>query len=149
VIVTQNWLKEFVSFDYSPEQIAHELNVVGLEVEGLETIGAGLDSVIVAELVSVDSHPDAERLTVCQVNNGTETVQVVCGATNHRQGDLVALATVGSTLPGDCKIKKSKIRGQVSMGMLCSESELGLAQESSGIMILPEGLTLGFPVFAA
>jgi phenylalanyl-tRNA synthetase beta chain len=149
VIVTQNWLKEFVSFDYSPEQIAHELTMVGLEVEGLETIGAGLDSVIVAELVSVDSHPDAERLTVCQVNNGTETVQVVCGATNHRQGDLVALATVGSTLPGEFKIKKSKIRGQVSMGMLCSESELGLAQESSGIMILPEGLTLGFPVFAA
>jgi phenylalanyl-tRNA synthetase beta chain len=149
VIVTQNWLKEFVSFDYSPAQIAHKLTMVGLEVEGLETIGAGLDSVVVAELVSVEPHPDAERLTVCQVNTGTETVQIVCGATNHRQGDLVALASVGTTLPGDFKIKKSKIRGQVSMGMLCSESELGLAQESSGILILAPGLELGRPVFDA
>jgi len=149
VIVTQNWLKEFVSCDIAPDQLAHRLTMVGLEVEGQELIGAGLDSVVVAELLAVERHPDAERLTLCQVNNGTETVQVVCGATNHRQGDLVALATVGSILPGDFKIKKSKIRGQVSMGMLCSEVELGLADESAGILILPEGLELGRPVFEA
>jgi len=149
VIVTQNWLKEFVPFEFTPEQLSHQLTMVGLEVEGQELIGAGLDSVVVAKLVSVERHPDAERLTVCQVDNGSETVQVVCGATNHRQGDLVALATVGTVLPGDFKIKKSKIRGQVSMGMLCSESELGLADESAGILILTAGLELGTPVFDA
>jgi len=149
VIVTQNWLKEFVSFDLSSDLLAHKLTMVGLEVEGQETIGGGLDSVIVAKLVSVDPHPDAERLTVCQVATGNETVQVVCGAKNHRQGDLVALATVGTILPGDFKIKKSKIRGEVSMGMLCSESELGLAEAAEGILILPPGLELGVPVFYA
>lgn len=149
MIVTQNWLKEFVPFDFTPDQLSHQLTMVGLEVEGQDMIGAGLDSVVVAELVSVVRHPDAERLTVCQVNNGNETVQVVCGATNHRQGDLVALATVGTVLPGDFKIKKSKIRGQVSMGMLCSESELSLTDESAGILILPAGLELGTPVFDA
>lgn len=149
MIVTQNWLKEFIPCDFSSEQLAHRLTMVGLEVEGLEEIGAGLDSVIVAELLSVERHPDAERLTVCQVNNGSETFQVVCGATNHRQGDLIALATVGSVLPGDFKIKKSKIRGQESCGMLCSEKELGLAEDSEGIMILPTGLPLGVPVFTA
>jgi phenylalanyl-tRNA synthetase beta chain len=115
----------------------------------MEKLGEGLDSVTVARLISVDRHPDAERLTLCQVDTGSDSVQVVCGATNHRAGDLVALAQVGSVLPGDFKIKKSKIRGVESMGMLCSEKELGLAEESAGIMILPAGLTLGQPVFAA
>lgn len=149
MIVTQNWLREFLSFDMPVDQLAHRLTMAGLEVEGVEELGAGLDSVIVAELVSVERHPDAERLTLCRVNNGNETLQVVCGATNHRQGDLVALATVGSVLPGEFKIKKSKIRGQESFGMLCSEKELGLSEESAGIMILPAGLELGTPVFEA
>jgi phenylalanyl-tRNA synthetase beta chain len=149
MIVTCNWLKEFVDFDFSPEDLAHRLTMTGLEVDAMEKLGEGLDSVIVARLVSVDRHPDAERLTLCHVDTGSETVQVVCGATNHRAGDLVALAQVGSVLPGDFRIKKSKIRGVESMGMLCSEKELGLAEESAGIMILPAGLTLGQPVFAA
>jgi len=149
MIVTSNWLKEFVDFDFSAEDLAHRLTMAGLEVDAMEKMGEGLDSVIVARLISVDSHPDAERLTLCQVDTGSETVQVVCGATNHRAGDLVALAQVGSVLPGDFKIKKSKIRGVESVGMLCSEKELGLADESAGIMILPAGLPLGQPVFAA
>jgi phenylalanyl-tRNA synthetase beta chain len=149
MIVTYNWLKEFVDFDFSPEELSHRLTMAGLEVDAMEKFGDGLDSVIVARLVSVDRHPDAERLTLCQVDTGSEMVQVVCGATNHRAGDLVALAQVGSVLPGDFKIKKSKIRGVESMGMLCSEKELGLAEESAGIMILPAGLPLGQPVFAA
>lgn len=149
MIVTYNWLKEFVDFQLSPQQLCDRLTMAGLEVDALEEIGGNLDSVIVAKLESVEKHPDADRLTVCQVNNGTETVQVVCGATNHKTGDLIALAQPGSVLPGDFKIKKSKIRGQVSQGMLCSEKELALAEDSPGIMILPAGLTLGEPVFAA
>ena len=149
MIVTHKWLQEFVDFDLSPEDLAHRLTMAGLEVDLMEFIGADLDSVIVAKLLSVDQHPDADRLTVCRVDNGTEEVQVVCGATNHKTGDLIALAQVGSILPGDFKIKKSKIRGQLSQGMLCSEKELGLAEEAEGIMILPTGLTVGQPVFAA
>ncbi|SHI70846.1 phenylalanyl-tRNA synthetase beta subunit [Malonomonas rubra DSM 5091] len=149
MIVTYNWLKEFVDFDYSPEDLCHRLTMAGLEVDALEEIGGGLDSVVVAKLESVEKHPDADKLTVCQVNNGTETVQVVCGAPNHKTGDIVAFAQVGSVLPGDFKIKKSKIRGQVSMGMLCSGKELALSEESAGIMILPQDLKLGQPVFDA
>ncbi|MCD6581625.1 MAG: phenylalanine--tRNA ligase subunit beta, partial [Desulfuromusa sp.] len=149
MIVTYNWLKEFVDFQFTPQELCDRLTMVGLEVEALVEIGGNLDSVIVAELESVEKHPDADRLTVCQVNNGTEVVQVVCGATNHKTGDLIALAQPGSVLPGDFKIKKSKIRGQVSQGMLCSEKELSLAEDSPGIMILPAGLSLGEPVFAA
>ncbi len=149
MIVTYNWLKEFVDFQYTPQELGDRLTMVGLEVDALEEIGGNLDSVIVAKLESVEAHPDADRLTVCQVNNGAEVVQVVCGATNHKTGDLIALAQPGSMLPGDFKIKKSKIRGQVSQGMLCSEKELALAEDSPGIMILPTGLPLGQPVFAA
>jgi len=149
MIVTYNWLKEFVDFSLSPQELCSRLTMLGLEVDAVEEIGGKLDSVIVAKLESVDRHPDADRLTVCQVNNGSEVVQVVCGATNHKTGDLVALAQPGSLLPGDFKIKKSKIRGQVSMGMLCSEKELALAEDSPGIMILPADLPLGKPVFEA
>ena len=149
MIVTSNWLKDFVEFDLSAEELSHRLTMVGLEVDAMEKLGEGLDSVIVARLASVEPHPEADRLTLCQVETGSETVQVVCGATNHKAGDLVALAQVGSVLPGDFKIKKSKIRGVESQGMLCSEKELHLAEESAGIMILPAGLPLGQPVFAA
>lgn len=149
MIVTYNWLKEFVDFSFTPQDLCDRLTMVGLEVDALEEIGGNLDSVIVAKLESVERHPDADRLTVCQVNNGKETVQVVCGAPNHRTGDIVAFAQPGSVLPGDFKIKKSKIRGQVSMGMLCSGKELALSEESAGIMILAADLPLGMPVFEA
>ncbi|MBN1141498.1 MAG: phenylalanine--tRNA ligase subunit beta [Deltaproteobacteria bacterium] len=147
--VTWNWLKEFTPCLYSPEELAHRLTMAGLEVEGLRKFGEGLDSVIVARLESVDPHPDAERLTLCRVDTGTERLQIVCGAKNHKTGDLVALAQVGSVLPGDFKIKKSKIRGCESQGMLCSEKELGLAEESAGILILPPDAPVGRPVFEA
>jgi phenylalanyl-tRNA synthetase beta chain len=149
MIVTYNWLKEFVDFDLAPEELSHRLTMAGLEVDAMETIGGGLESVIVARLVSVEAHPEADRLTLCQVETGSGTVQVVCGARNHKAGDLIALAQVGSVLPGDFRIKKSKIRGVESLGMLCSEKELGLAEESEGILILPAGLPLGKPAFEA
>ncbi len=149
MIVTYNWLKEFVECELPAEELAHRLTMTGLEVDALEKLGEGLDTVIVAKLLAVDPHPDADRLTVCRVDTGNETLQIVCGAKNHRQGDLVALAQVGTVLPGDFKIKLSKIRGYESQGMLCSEKELALADESPGIMILPPGLPLGVPVFQA
>ncbi len=147
MIVTYNWLKEFVDFDASPEELCHRLTMAGLEVDSLKELGAGFESVIVARLDSVEPHPDADRLTLCEVFTGTETVGVVCGATNHKAGDLVVLAQPGTVLPGNFKIKKSKIRGQVSHGMLCSEKELGIVEESAGIMILPQELPVGQPVF--
>src|SRR5690554_7326389 len=127
MIVTHKWLREFVDFDLSAAEMSHRLTMAGLEVDFMHEVGGGLDSVISAKLTSVEPHPQADRLTVCQVDTGVEVVQVVCGATNHKNGDLVALAQVGSVLPGDFKIKKSKIRGMESYGMLCSEKELGLA----------------------
>lgn len=147
--VTLNWLKEYTDIALSPEQLSHRLTMAGLEVDAMERLGEGLDSVIVARLTDVRPHPDADRLTVCAVETGTMTLQVVCGATNHKAGDLVALAQVGTDLPGGFRIKKSKIRGQDSNGMLCSLTELGLATASEGILILPPGLELGQPVFEA
>ena len=145
--VTLNWLKEYVDFDYSADDLSHRLTMTGLEVDAMERLGEGLDTVIVARLADVQQHPDADRLTVCTVDTGSATQQVVCGAKNHKTGDLIALAQVGTVLPGNFKIKKSKIRGQESFGMLCSLSEMGLSEESDGIMILPSDLDLGRPVF--
>jgi phenylalanyl-tRNA synthetase beta chain len=147
--VTLNWLKNYVDCDLSAEELSHRLTMAGLEVDAMDLLGEGLDSVIVARLADVQPHPDADRLTLCKVETGSDTQQVVCGATNHRTGDLVALAQVGTVLPGDFKIKKSKIRNQESCGMLCSVSELGLGEGAGGILILPPGLLLGQPVFKA
>jgi phenylalanyl-tRNA synthetase beta chain len=147
--VTYNWLKEFVDFDLSPETLADVLTMLGLEVEGMEKQGGGLDDVVVALVEEKRQHPNADKLSLCRVNNGSEVLDVVCGAQNFQQGDTVALAQIGATLPGDFKIKRSKIRGEESCGMLCSEKELGLAEESAGIMVLPEGLKPGTPLFEA
>lgn len=147
--VTYNWLKEFVDFDLTPQQLADVLTMLGLEVEGMEQQGGGMDDVVVARVDEKRQHPNADKLSLCRVDNGSEVFDVVCGAQNFKQGDTVALAQMGAVLPGEFKIKRSKIRGEESCGMLCSEKELGLADESAGIMVLPEGLSLGQPVFAA
>jgi phenylalanyl-tRNA synthetase beta chain len=148
--VTYNWLKEFVDFDATPDELAALLTMLGLEVESMEKLGEGLDDVVVALVEEKRQHPNADKLSLCRVNNGTEVLDVVCGAQNFSQGDTVALAQIGAVLPGDFKIKRSKIRGEESCGMICSEKELGLAEESAGIMVLPSGLApLGTPVFMA
>jgi phenylalanyl-tRNA synthetase beta chain len=147
--VTYNWLREFVDFELSPEKLAHELTMLGLEVDSIEHSGAGLDDVVVAQVVERAQHPNADKLSLCRVDNGREILNIVCGAQNFKSGDKVALAQIGATLPGDFKIKRSKIRGEESFGMLCSEKELGLAEESAGIMVLPDNFTLGTPVFEA
>jgi phenylalanyl-tRNA synthetase beta chain len=147
--VTYNWLKEFVDFDLTPDQLADLLTMLGLEVEGMEKLGYGMDDVVVAVVEEKRQHPNADKLSLCRVNNGACVLDVVCGAQNFKQGDTVALAQIGATLPSDFKIKRSKIRGEESCGMLCSEKELGLAADSAGIMVLAAGLKLGTPVFAA
>lgn len=147
--VTYNWLKEFVDFDLTPEQLGNMLTMLGLELEGLEKFGDGMDDVVVARVEEKRQHPNADKLSLCRINNGKEILDVVCGAQNFQQGDTVALAQIGASLPGDFKIKRSKIRGEESSGMLCSEKELGLAEESAGIMLLSGDLPLGTPVFTA
>ncbi len=147
--VTYNWLKEFVDFDLSPADLSDLLTMLGLEVEGVEQLGGGMDEVVVARVLEKNQHPNADKLSLCKIDNGKEILSVVCGAQNFKQGDVVALAQIGAVLPGDFKIKRSKIRGEESCGMLCSEKELALADESDGIMVLPENLILGTPFFEA
>ncbi|RNC67611.1 MAG: phenylalanine--tRNA ligase subunit beta [Desulfuromonadales bacterium] len=149
MIVTYNWLKEFVEFDLTPQSLAEVLTMLGLEVEGIRYLGEGLGDVVVAVVEEKLKHPNADKLSLCRVNNGREVLPIVCGAQNFKAGDKVALAQVGAVLPGDFRIKRSKIRGEESCGMLCSEKELGLAVESEGIMILPENLSLGVPLVEA
>ncbi len=149
MIVTYNWLKEFVDCNLPPTELSDLLTMLGLEVERMESVGEGMDDVVVAQVIEREQHPNADKLSLCKVDNGREIISIVCGASNFKTGDKVALAQVGAVLPGDFKIKLSKIRGEESSGMLCSEKELALAEESAGIMILPAELQLGTPVFVA
>ena len=149
MIVTYNWLKEFVDCDLPAAELSHMLTMLGLEVERMEEVGGGMDDVVVARVVEKNQHPNADKLSLCKVDNGKELLTIVCGAQNFKAGDKVALAQIGATLPGDFKIKRSKIRGEESFGMLCSEKELALALESEGIMILPESFQIGTPLFDA
>ena len=149
MIISYNWLKEFVECDLAPQELADLLTMLGLEVEGMRCVGDGFDSVVVAVVEEKAQHPNADKLSLCKVNDGSEVHNVVCGAQNFKAGDRVALAQLGTVLPGDFKIKKSKIRGEESCGMLCSEKELGLADESAGIMLLTTDRPLGTPLFAA
>jgi len=149
MIVTYNWIKEFVDCDLPAAELSHLLTMLGLEVERMEVVGGGMDDVVVAQVIEKAQHPNADKLSLCQVDNGKELLTIVCGAQNFKAGDKVALAQIGATLPGDFKIKRSKIRGEESFGMLCSEKELALSVESDGIMILPESFQVGTPLFDA
>ncbi len=143
--ISEKWLRSFVEIDRPIQEIAEALTLRGLEVEAVEPVSEKLNNIVVAESLSAEQHPNADRLRVCQVNDGTETLTIVCGAPNARAGIKVALAKIGAVLPG-VTIKKSKIRDVESCGMLCSISELGLAEKSEGIMELsgdaPVGTTL-------
>jgi len=149
MIFTLSWLKEYVDFDMSPEELAHSLTMGGLEVEAVECMGKGLENIVTAQILDIRPHPDASKLVLCDVTDGERNYDIVCGATNMKAGDKVALAKIGAKLPPGpkfpegLKIKKAKIRGEVSEGMLCAENEIGLGEESDGIMILPETTNLG------
>lgn len=145
--ISLNWLNEYVDiseFLSKPEELAEKLTQAGLEVESIENQSEQFKNIYVGEIVEKSQHPDADKLTLCQVKvSGGKTLPIVCGAKNHKQGDKVVVATVGACLPGDFKIKKSKIRGAESQGMLCSKKELGLSDESTGIMILDASAPVG------
>ncbi len=140
---TVNWLKQYVDFDLSAEDLAERLTMLGLEVDAVTPLYQALTKIKVAEVITVDKHPQADHLSVCTVQVGAEMKRVVCGAPNVRPGLLSAIALPGVVMPEGFKIKKSKLRGQVSEGMLCSEKELGLNDSHTGIIELPESCSTG------
>ena len=142
-----NWLRELVhSLPDDVQELSERLTLLGLEVESLTSFELSFPGVVIGHVLEAVPHPDADRLRVCRVNAGGDELQIVCGAPNVRKGLHVAVATVGAVLPGDFKIKRSKIRGQESMGMICSEKELGLGQGHEGIMELDSGTVVGRPL---
>ncbi|HAO02412.1 MAG TPA: phenylalanine--tRNA ligase subunit beta, partial [Halomonas sp.] len=142
---SEQWLREWVSPQLDTQAIADQITMAGLEVDAVEAVAATFSGVVVAEVLSKEKHPDADKLNVCTVNDGTgEPVQVVCGAPNVDVGQKIPFAQVGGVLPGDFKIKKAKLRGVESRGMICSASELGLEEEiSPGILVLPASAPVG------
>ncbi len=147
--ISYNWLKDYLKCDLSPEEVAEALTSIGLEVdavEEVEEIPGGLAGVIVAEVVECQDHPDSDHLHVTRLNTGTdELLQVVCGAPNVAAGQKVLLATIGTVLGDDFKIRKSKIRGVESFGMICAEDELGIGNSHDGIMVLEPSAVPGTP----
>ncbi|MGE5214862.1 MAG: phenylalanine--tRNA ligase subunit beta [Nitrospirota bacterium] len=142
-----NWLREFVDLPKNPEEIAELLTRAGVETKNIETRGANIDNVIVSQITASSRHPNADRLTVCEVDDGSGTKrQIVCGATNYKAGDKVPLALPGAKLPNGTEIRKSKLRGVESEGMLCSPIELGLGEDASGLLILSPDAKVGAPI---
>ena len=155
MIISYNWLSEYLPVKVEPERLSKILTAIGLEVESLhkyETIKGALQGVITAEIVSCEKHPDADKLKITQVNTGTQILQVVCGASNVAVGQKVLLATVGSTIypiNGEpLTLKKAKIRGAESNGMICAEDEIGVGQSHDGIMVLPAETPIGQPALS-
>ena len=146
MILSENWLREWVNPDLDTAELAHRLTMAGLEVDSVTPLAEGLSGVVVAEIVSAVPHPDADKLRVCQVNTGTETVQIVCGAPNAAEGLKAPLAQPGATLPGGIKIKKAKLRGVESQGMLCSAAELTLSEDHDGLLALASDAPVGTPI---
>jgi phenylalanyl-tRNA synthetase beta chain len=141
---SENWLRTWVNPTLSSDELAHALTMAGLEVEGLEPVAPAFDKVVVAEVLEVVKHPNADRLNVCQVSVGeAQPLTIVCGAANVAVGAKVPCARIGALLPGDFAIKQAKVRNVESFGMLCSEKELGLADESQGLWLLPADAPVG------
>ena len=140
---SENWLREWVNPQLSTEELVAQLTMAGLEVDSVEPAANKFTGVVVGEVLSLEKHPDADKLNVCQVSNGKENFQVVCGAPNVAAGQKVPFALVGAELAEDFKIKQAKLRGVESNGMLCSAEELGLAEKSDGILELPLDATVG------
>ncbi|MBW2207051.1 MAG: phenylalanine--tRNA ligase subunit beta [Deltaproteobacteria bacterium] len=141
--VSLNWLKDYVDISMSADELAHMLTMSGLEVETLEPVGHGLEDIVAARLLSVKTHPSADRLFICEVDPGGGKVSVVCGAPNLETGAMVPLALPGTGLPGGVKVKETDIRGQKSFGMLLAEDEMGLSDDHSELMKLPSDLKPG------
>ena len=141
---SENWLRTWVNPDLTSEELSHLLTMAGLEVEAMERVAPAFSGVVVAEVLSVEKHPDADRLNVCRVNVGeAEPLAIVCGAPNVKAGIRVPCARIGAVLPNDFRIRQAKVRGIESFGMLCSSKELGLPEESDGLLILPGDAPVG------
>jgi len=145
--ISLNWLSDYISVPFEPEDLAHRLTMLGLEIESIERLGERWDSIVVGEVLEVGPHPNADKLRLTRVRIGEgEPLRIVCGAPNVREGLKVAVATVGADLGEGLIIKKAKIRGEASEGMLCSERELGISDRHEGIWELPDDTPLGKPL---
>ena len=141
---SEQWLRDLLDITISRDELLKQLTMAGLEVDVAEPVAKEFSKVVVGRVMSCEKHPDADKLSVCQVDiAGDSRLQIVCGAPNIRADICVPVATVGAKLPGDFKIKKSKLRGVESQGMICSQVELGLGENSDGIWILPEEAPIG------
>lgn len=140
---SENWLREWVNPAIDSDTLVSQLTMLGLEVDGVEPAAQFSDGVVVAKVLSVEPHPDAKKLKVCQVDAGGEPIQIVCGAPNVAEGMVTALASVGTVMPEGMEIKAAKLRGVASQGMLCSASELKLSEDKAGLMSLPSDAPVG------
>ena len=140
---SENWLREFVNPPLTSAELAHSLTMAGLEVEALQGVAPAFGGVVVAQVLTVEKHPDADKLKLCRVDAGQgDTLQIVCGAPNVSAGMKVPCALVGAELPG-IKIKAARVRGIESFGMLCSARELGLSEDHSGLLALADDAPVG------
>ncbi len=141
---SEKWLREWVNPAVDTATLGHQITMAGLEVDSIELAAPAFNDVVVAEVLSIEKHPDADRLNICMVDVGQpEPLQIVCGASNVAQGVKVPAALVGAKLPGGLKIKKGKLRGVPSLGMLCSAVEIGMAESADGLLILPSDAPVG------
>ena len=140
--ISIDWLKDFIKIAKTTEEISDILTMIGLESEKVSNF-SHIDGIIVGEILNVSKHPNADKLSLCKVNSGKDTISVVCGASNVDTNQKIAFAPVGTTLPGNLTIKKVKIRGEVSEGMICSEKELEISEEHDGIMVLNDSAKIG------
>jgi len=157
--VSIKWLKEFVDFDLSAEQLANLLTMSGVEVDNIERLDSGLDKIVVGKIINLKKHPQADKLVLCDVDVGEnnplppfvkgEAVKIVCGAPNAREGLVAPVALVGAKLPSGMEIKSVRLRGEYSYGMICSEKELGLSEDAAGLMELSPELEIGTPLTQA
>lgn len=148
--VLLSWLREFAPIEGEHDQIARQLTELGMELESVSVLGEGLDGVVVARVLDVRAHPDADRIRLVDVDTGDGApLQICCGASNMRAGDLVPLATIGTVMPGGMEIARRKMRGQESNGMLCSARELELGEDHAGILVLRDEVELGTPIVEA
>ena len=151
--ISYNWLKEYVDFNLQPQEVAEALTSIGLEVGGVEeveSVRGGLKGLVVGHVLTCEAHPNSDHMHICSVDLGTgEPAQIVCGAPNVAAGQKVIVATLGTVLYGpegeSFTIKRSKLRGVESLGMICAEDEIGIGQSHDGIMILPEETPVGMP----
>ncbi|MBR6885780.1 MAG: phenylalanine--tRNA ligase subunit beta, partial [Bacteroidales bacterium] len=149
--LSYTWLKDYLECSLTPQEVAEAMTSIGIEVDSVEmerAVEGGLEGVVVAHVLTCEAHPDSDHLHVTTVDDGSGSpVQVVCGAPNVAAGQKVLFARIGTCLPGDFKIKKSKIRGVESFGMICAEDELGIGASHDGIMVLPQEAVPGTPAY--